>query len=293
MKVAVTGAGGSLSRALSTHPGLHDELITFPKRAELDLAGPTAPLRAWLERHRPDAIVHLAGWRTGPDRAAAFRDNVAATYNLLEAVASTGYTIRVVVASSAAVYGNADGSALTIATERRPVNLYGASKALQEDVCTLARASSGAQLSIARIFNVVGAPGDTWSVLPNLIACIEAATAGSIVPVANADCTRDFVHIEDVCNALLRAATQPNLVPVFNVATGTGTKISSLAGRIAQTLHRSIDFQFHASTDGATIRDSIGDPKELLAMGLRNRVIGEGDIIALGESLRVKRKALI
>jgi GDP-4-dehydro-6-deoxy-D-mannose reductase len=293
MKIAVTGATGSLGRALGAHVRRPDELIAFPGRAEMDLAGPVGPLREWLECHCPDAIVHLAGRRTGTDIARAFRDNVAATYNLLEAVALTGRTLRVVVASSAAVYGNSAGaSALTVAAERRPINLYGTTKALQEDVCTLARSSRGSSVSIARIFNVVGAPGDTWSVLPSLIARIEAAPDRGVVRIANADCTRDFVHIDDVCEALLRAATQPNVAPVFNVATGTGTKISSLARRVAQALHRSIEFEFEAATEAATIRDSIGDPSESLAMGLQYRPITDGDIVALDASLRVERKAV-
>jgi nucleoside-diphosphate-sugar epimerase len=293
MKIAITGAAGSLGRAIRARVRLHDELIAFPERAEMDLAGPSQPLRGWLDQHRPDTVVHLAGWRTGSDVARAFRDNVAATYNLLEAVALTGRTIRVVVASSAAVYGNADGtSALTVTAERRPINLYGTSKALQEDVCRLAHSSRAISVSIARIFNVVGAPGDTWSVLPSLIGSIEAAPDRGVVLVANADCARDFVHIDDVCDALLRAATQPTVVPIFNVATGLGTKISSLARRVARALHRSVKFEFKAATGAETIRNSVGDPTESLAMGLRYRPIMDDDIVTLGESLRAERKAI-
>lgn len=289
MKIAVTGAAGSLGRALRAHVRLHRELIALPGRAEMDLAGPVEELRAWLIHHRPAAIVHLAGRRVGEDAAAVFRDNVAATYNLLEAVASTGFATRIVVASSAAVYGNAGVSPLTVRTERRPINLYGASKALQEDACTLARARWDVDISIARIFNVVGAPGDSWSVLPSLIACVEAAGDEVAVPVANADCTRDFVHVDDVCTALTSAATQSKVPAVFNVATGTGTTISLLARRVADALQRSIAFRFDASSGTATIRNSIGDPAESLAMGLHYRPITDGDIVALSAALHAER----
>jgi nucleoside-diphosphate-sugar epimerase len=289
MRIAVTGAAGSLGRALRAHVQLHHELIALPGRTAMDLAGPVGELRAWLARHRPAAVVHLAGRRGGADAAEMFRNNVAATYNLLEAVASTGFAPRIVVASSAAVYGNAAESPLTVTTERQPVNIYGASKALQEDVCTLARAMWKIDISVARIFNVVGAPGDSWSVLPNLIASVEAAQDESVVPVANADCTRDFVHADDVCTALTNAATQSNVPAVFNVATGTGTAISALAVRVAHALKRPIRFRFDASSGTATIRNSIGDPAESLAMGLHYRPITDDDIVALSATLRAER----
>ena len=289
MTIAVTGAGGTIGRALVACAARSGQTsIDFPSRTQLDLAGPVEPLKAWLASCRPDAIIHLAGRRHGNDVAPAFRDNVVATYNLLAAVASTLRPIRVVVASSAAVYGDAAGrSPLSVEAERCPINVYGFSKALQEDTCALARASTGADVSIARIFNVIAAPGDTWSVIPSLIARIGESADGAIVRVANARCTRDFVHIDDVCSALLLAATQSAVPRVFNVATGIGTTIAAVAHRIAGALHRRIDFRFDEVADATTIVDSIGDPKEALAMGWRYRTISDGDITALRASLSI------
>lgn len=281
MKIALTGAAGSIGRALTARAHGH-ELLPFPRRSELDLAAGPERAAEWLRTRRPDAIVHLAGRRGGAIAGDAFRDNVTATYNLLAAVAAAGPRTRIVVASSAAVYGNAAGRVpLSVAAERRPANLYGVSKALQEDVCALARASNGADIAIARIFNLAGAPGDTWSVLPSLIARIGAAADGSTIAISHATCTRDFVSIGDVCDALLRAAVQPSVPAVFNVATGTATTIGSLAERIAGVLDRRVHLVLEDDTDPATIRDSIGDPTELRALGCEPEPLSDGDIAAL------------
>jgi nucleoside-diphosphate-sugar epimerase len=279
MTIAVTGAGGSIGRALAAFAARSGyAAVDFPNHAQLDLAGPRGPLADWLAGHRPDAIVHLAGRRRGDDVSAAFRDNVAATYNLLTAVAAMDTPVRVVVASSAAVYGNARRHApLAVDAERRPRNLYGASKALQEDACSLVRTTYGTDVTMARIFNIVGAPGDTWSVIPSLIARIGASRDGDAVHVTDANCTRDFVHVDDVCSALLLAATAPAVPPVFDVATGVGTEIGDIARRIAGALRRTVDLRFDAVTDATTIIDSVGDPREAAAIGWTHRTVFKDD----------------
>jgi UDP-glucose 4-epimerase len=281
--VAVTGSAGAIGRALAGFTtGRGERFIRFPSRAQLDLAGNIEPLKAWLIANRPDAIIHLAGWRRGNDAAIAFRDNVTATYNLLSAVAVTLGRVRIVVASSAAVYGAARGRApLRVDAERRPVDLYGVTKALQEDACSLARASTGAEICIGRIFNVFGAPGDTWSVIPSLIARIRESPDGAVLPVADARCTRDFVHIDDVCSALALAATCAAAPPIFNAATGIATEIGDMSRRIARALHRKVDFSFDENVGANTIVESSGDPNEALQMGWTYRTISERDIAEL------------
>jgi nucleoside-diphosphate-sugar epimerase len=287
MKVAVTGAAGSLGRALAARTGDAKDLIAFPPRSELDLAGPAAALREWIAANRPEAIIHLAG-RRGGDAGACVRDNVATTIAVLDAVAALGDPIRVVLASSAAVYGQAPPSGpLDVRAVRRPVNVYGTAKALAEDACALAAAGRNVDVSVARIFNVVGAPGDTWSVVPSLVARILAAD-GAPVAVANADCTRDFVHVDDLCAALWSAATQRVAPPLFNVATGAGTTIAALAESVARALGRAVEFRFAAAVDADTIRYSVGDPREALELGCRFRPISDADIIAVAESVAAR-----
>lgn len=285
MRVALTGASGSLGRALAAWVENAGEVIPLPPRSELDLAASPGALREWIAGHRPDAVIHLAGRRAG-DVGACIYDNVATTCSLLEAVASVDARIRVVLASSAAVYGQApDPRPLEVRSVRRPINAYGTAKALAEEACDLAAAGGALDVSIARIFNVVGAPGDTWSVVPSLVNRILSANGGPIA-VANADCIRDFVNVDDVCDALWRAATRPVAPHVFNVATGTGTDIAAAARAVAQALGRSVDLRFSASSEAGTIRYSVGDPREALAMGCRFRSLAAADIVTLARSVR-------
>jgi dTDP-4-dehydrorhamnose reductase len=148
VKVAVTGAGGRLGRALVT--ALEDAPYTGPfgpiawRRPDYDLDDPTAAVRV-LERDRPEVVVHAAAW-TDVDGCAlhpllAMRRNADAVAEL--AVACAGRGVDLVFVSTNEVFpGDAQAPYRPDATPE-PLNAYGRSKLLGEDVARDAFAAVG------------------------------------------------------------------------------------------------------------------------------------------------------
>ncbi len=109
----------------------------------------------------PDCIIHLAGLNRGaPDEL--FRANVTGMQNLLDAVHEANPSCRILIVSSSAVYGYAGKKPIDEDTPVKPLGDYGASKAEQERIALAYHATKGAQVAIARPFNLVG-PGQPAS----------------------------------------------------------------------------------------------------------------------------------
>jgi len=184
MRVAVTGAGGRLGRAVVA--ALEDAPFSGPfgpiawTRAIFDLDAPDG-VGGLLDRDRPEVVVHCAAW-TDVDGCArepdlALRRNGAATGVLARATAARG--IDLIVVSTNEVFDGArtDGRGYGPAEPTNPINAYGRSKAAGEEAAADAYAGSGAALGIARTAWLYGPPGNDF---PSkiLAAAGRAAAAG-------------------------------------------------------------------------------------------------------------------
>jgi dTDP-4-dehydrorhamnose reductase len=126
MTVLVTGAGGQVGRALLRRLG--DAAVGLG-RAELDVADPAA-VRAAVEAHRPELIVHAAAW-TDVDGAEEHRDaalavNEGGSRNVAEAAAATG--ARLVAISTDFVFDGAKGAPYVESDPVDPISWYGETK---------------------------------------------------------------------------------------------------------------------------------------------------------------------
>jgi len=170
MRVAVSGAGGRLGRALVT--ALADAPFTGMSgpiawgRSDFDLDRPGAFL-ALIQRDRPEAVVHAAAW-TDVDGCArdpdlARRRNADATGELARVCAAAGMDLVVMSTNEVFDGRRTDGRGYQPGDEPSPVNPYGASKLEGERQATAAyeRAASGA-LGIVRTAWLYGPPGNDF-----------------------------------------------------------------------------------------------------------------------------------
>ncbi len=239
MRLLVTGASGHLGRSLRRRLEV-DESDIEPvywgsPRASADGSQPIDLLDSpTIEREihnlAPDAVVHLAALTgAGCDRDPALaRDvNVRATEVLTTAAGSAGAT-RFVFASTAAVYGDTRPEPLSELDPPAPTSMYAQTKLEAEETLRTVAASTH-ELSVValRIFNVYG---DDF--MDSLVGRLERSSAESPVTLRGFDTfVRDYVHADDVADALLAALRLPmteSFTPI-NIASGTATSNRELA----------------------------------------------------------------
>jgi GDP-4-dehydro-6-deoxy-D-mannose reductase len=209
---------------------------------EGDLRGPAAAHES-IGAAMPDAIFHLAGIAHVPsanaDPAATLEVNVIAAVRLLHDVRtrrSAGTLDPVVlIVGSGEQYGRHGAAEMPLGEDaaQQPMGVYAASKAAQEVLALEAHRTGGVRLIAVRPFNHTG-PGQSPNfVIPALVrrAVALRGTTKSLV-MGNTDTIRDFSHVEDVVRAYVALAERGVSGEAYNIASGVGIDMASLARRI-------------------------------------------------------------
>jgi UDP-glucose 4-epimerase len=156
--------------------------------------------------------------------------NVTGTVNVL---AGVGKDTRVVLASSAAVYGNTDVPIVSENLPAMPVNPYGLHKYASERYLSLAHSLYGTPTVSLRFFNVYGPRLDPEGAYAAVVGkFLKLRSEGKpLTIVGDGTQTRDFVHVRDIVAALIQAAESPSVGKgeVINIGTGRGTSVNELA----------------------------------------------------------------
>lgn len=232
MRVLITGGGGFLAGHLLTHlrsiAGIEPRAIT---RAECDLAGDKNQLVSVLRSFQPARVFHLAG-RINGSESELFRDNQLASANLLAAMRETMTAARVVLSSTAAVYGRG-GSAQAPLTEDQPVTPqghYAASKHASERGASNHVREGGGWAATARISNPVGPHMNAALLCGTLARQIVEIERGKTPTLVLRDLTpqRDFISAGDCVRALWQVAEAGTPGQIYNVASGVTTPVKDV-----------------------------------------------------------------
>lgn len=210
-------------------------------------------------------VVHLAAVsrvqdaEEDPRRAKAV--NVAGTKDLLADAAKSGRP-PFIHASSREVYGEDPTRRLPEDAPIKPINAYGRTKALSEELVR-AYGERHAPAVILRFANVYGSPFDhPGRVIPIFV---RRSLAGEGLELQDGSKTFDFVHLDDARQAVSGAmgwadarSGKPS-VGTFNVATGTGTTLRALAKTIQRAAHSKAPIVETTARD-FDVRHFVGDP---------------------------------
>lgn len=238
MRALVTGGSGFVGPWLCAHlADMGDEVVTVGQ--EVDVTDADA-VGAAVARVQPDAIYHLAGLahvgRSWEEPAEYFRVNGAGTLNVAEAARAARVPPRLLVVSSAEVYGAVRPEQLPVDEDQplRPVSPYAASKAAAELVGLQAHLGRHLPVVRARPFNHIG-PGqsDTFAVPAFARRIAEATRDGTgVLRVGNLSAARDLLDVRDVVRAYRLLVERGEPGQVYNVCSGRAVEMASVVRRM-------------------------------------------------------------
>ncbi len=246
--VLLTGANGFVGRhllsALRTRlaPGATVHCLDRRGEAPVSLLD-TVAVHAFVERSRPDLIIHLAAQssvaQSTGSAADTWRVNVGGTLNLAEAVAIVSPEAVFAFVSSSEVYGTAfNFGRVDEKTVPTPSSVYARTKRAAEEALadTLGPAN---RLVIFRPTNHSGPGQDERFVLPsfaNQIAKIEAGNLSPVLKVGSLSAERDFLDVRDVVDAYMRVLTEPGTdrCQIYNVSSGHPVPINDILDHLLE-----------------------------------------------------------
>jgi UDP-glucose 4-epimerase len=210
-----------------------------------------------FSQHKIDAVMHFAAEalvaKSVSNPNIFYATNVAGGVNLLDAVTRHGVK-KFIFSSTAATYGEPEIVPIPEDHRKAPINPYGKSKLVFEQILADYRAYTGLQYVALRYFNAAGASGERGEhhrIETHLIPRVLDAAAGNIphldvlgtdYPTPDGTCVRDYIHVLDIADSHLRALEAIDSVTgeAFNVGTGHGFSILEVLNTAERVTGRKI-----------------------------------------------------
>ena len=143
--------------------------------------------------------------------------------------------------SSSAIYGNINRNPISEDFSLNPVNDYGKSKMICEELFKKSKVNG----AILRLFNAYGKGQYSKFVVPSLIQGVKEGKV-NIVP----ETKRDFIHISDIIESMLKAAILcKNSKEIFNIGSGNSSKLEEVAEIIAKMLNKNLNIEYQQNAD--------------------------------------------
>jgi UDP-arabinose 4-epimerase len=272
-RLLVTGGAGYIGShtckalaAIGIEPVTFDNLVTGHRDAvrwgpfvQGDILD-TALLIDTLARYQPEGIIHFAAFayvgESVLDPAKYYRNNVAGSLSLLDAARASGVR-HIILSSSCATYGVPQSLPIGEATPQNPINPYGRSKLMVEQITQDYAAAYGLRYVALRYFNACGADpdgelGERHEPETHLIPRALMAASGQLSHLAvfgddyatpDGTCIRDYIHVADLAQAHVLAANylrDGGDSLAVNLGTGKGLSIREILSAIDRLTHRPV-----------------------------------------------------
>ncbi|MFS8055374.1 UDP-glucose 4-epimerase GalE [Rhizobium sp. BR 317] len=308
-KILVAGGAGyigshtaKLLRSKDIEPIVFDNLVTGHRSSVRwgpfvhgDILDTSALTHALLQ-YKPDAVVHFAAsayvGESVEDPAKYYHNNVSGTLSLLDACRHAEID-KIIFSSSCATYGTPASLPITETTPQAPINPYGRTKLIVEQILKDYAAAYQLKYVALRYFNACGADpdgelGEWHEPETHLIPRALLAAAGTIPHLAifgddydteDGTCVRDYIHVTDLARAHVLALEHlinggRNLS--VNLGTGHGASINEIVRAIGRITKREVPVEMHARragdppalyTDPTFAREALGFSPEYSDIG--------------------------
>jgi len=254
----------------------HRSAVKWGPLVEGDLADPEAIRRA-LSEHAVEAVIHFAAYayvgESMTDPGKYFRNNVAGTINLLDAMVAAGVR-DLVFSSTCATYGEPREVPISESHPQNPVNAYGETKLAVERMLRWYGQAHGLRYAALRYFNAAGADPDgavgedhdpETHLIPLAIAAAHGrggplSIFGTDYPTPDGTAVRDYIHVLDLAEAHLLALAklaEGTTSLHLNLGTGRGSSVREVITSVAKATGRAVPVR--------EVGRRAGDPPVLVA----------------------------
>jgi UDP-glucose 4-epimerase len=230
-----------------------------------------------FDKYDIEAVIHFAAFalvgESVVNPAKYYRNNVFGTLNLLDAMVKHNVK-RIVFSSTCATYGEPEYTPIDEKHPQNPINSYGTSKLMVEQIMKDYDTAYGLKSIKLRYFNVAGCDSETrvgeWHepethLIPNILKSVFDKGApfkifGDNYNTPDGTCIRDYVNVEDLAQAHRLAyeyLKRENKSDIFNLGTENGDSVKKVFDTCEKVLNRKIDVE--------TVERRPGDPAILYA----------------------------
>lgn len=252
----ITGASGFTGRYLTDSLlqrgfqvfGLDKSVVPGIELVSCDLTDPVETAAA-ISQIKPEWVIHLAALSfVGHDDQQAFYDvNVFGTLNLLQALANqSSPPQRVLIASSANVYGLPSIEMIDETVCPKPVNHYACSKLVMEHM--VANWFERLPIILTRPFNYTGVGQDNRFLIPKIVE--HYANNKKVIELGNIDISRDFTDVRDLVNAYMALLESEQISSVYNICSGKATSLRS----VLDTMSRLAGYEMEVQVNPEFVR---------------------------------------
>jgi UDP-glucose-4-epimerase GalE len=238
-------------------------------------------IRQVCEDYQVGSVVHFAAYKnvgeSMTDPGKYLRNNLTGTINLLEALHMAEVS-EIVFSSSCSVYGTPPVVPVDESAPIAPESVYAQTKATMENLLDWYSRTTGLRSVSLRYFNAAGASadgqiGEDWTYSMNLVPVAirslligdpaELTVFGDDYPTPDGTCIRDYIHVEDLAAAHLRALdylAAGGATTAINVGTGVGSSVREVLSAIEAVAGRAVPHRIGPRRDGDPV-STFADPR--------------------------------
>ena len=217
-----------------------------------------------IKKIQPEAIFHLAAQLPGLDNEpeSFFKNNVQSTFNLLES-AKNLRAPRFIFASTMNVYGKPRYLPVDEKHPLEPVNIYGLTKSLAENLFEFYAGNFGYRAVVLRFSGVFGPGRDSGAIA----SFISKALKGEVIEIdSDGSDAWDTAYVKDIVEASLKALEKIDSIgyDIFNIGCGKSLAVKEVAERIVNLTHSSSKMKFGKLRERINFYYDVSKAKKIL-----------------------------
>ena len=267
----------------------HQDAVLYGKFEHCDILD-SAKLNKLFIKHNPDSVMHFSAYslvgESVTDPYKYYHNNVSGTLSLLKTMIDNN-CYKFIFSSSAAIFGNPEYIPIDESHPKRPINPYGKSKLMVEEILKDFESAYGLKYVSFRYFNAAGHDpegelGERHDPETHLLPLIMQAANGQRDSISiygtdydtkDGTCVRDYIHVNDLANAHLKGLNYLNnsddsLSAEFNLGNGNGFSVKEVIRKAKDITNKDFKVIEEDRRDGDPSTLIASDDKAKRALGL-------------------------